>query len=76
MQAFDQAGDRLLRKSSFCPLQPQSRSSIITNRAASPLLFIDETESLAGFKADWATVLDPQLSVSLFIRICYNISLK
>jgi hypothetical protein len=48
----------------------------MTNRATSPLLFIDETESLAGFKADWATVLDPQLSVSLFIHICHNTTLK
>jgi hypothetical protein len=49
---------------------------MITYRASSPLLLIDETESLAGFKADWATVLDPQLSVSLFIHFCYNTCLK
>ena len=40
------------------------------------MLFTDETERLAGFKADWATVLDPHLSVSLFPFFSYLISLQ
>ena len=47
--------------------RPRFRLYLMTEQA--PLLCTDETERLAGFKADWATVLDPHLSVSLFLLI-------
>jgi hypothetical protein len=65
MQPLGRDGIRFLKKTSLA-LATTITAVYDDSRATSLLLFIDETESLAGSKADWATVLDPHLSVSLF----------